>query len=132
MGCLNNDSSTDPASVLGGHGVLRSDEDVDEQLLLVIPFKSKVKLYSVNFSSEDASDNASGPLNVKLFKDRPDMDFAGRLAAGSLNTARHSTTHFCQAAVKAPAFPFIHTCVRSRSILALQTPRRRRPPPSSP
>jgi hypothetical protein len=45
---LNNDDGTFFASILEGVGELRSDEDVDEQLLLYVEFTGKVKVTRIS------------------------------------------------------------------------------------
>jgi len=82
--CLNHDPKTSISSILKADGVLKSDEDTDHQLLLNIPFNDTVKLQSVVFKantdtlSAESKDsgNASGPLQIKLFVDKPNLDFA--------------------------------------------------------
>mmetsp|Transcript_25293 Transcript_25293/g.28049 ORF Transcript_25293/g.28049 Transcript_25293/m.28049 type:complete len:187 (-) Transcript_25293:309-869(-) len=78
--CLNNDEGTDVKSVICGPpccpaGNLRSDADVDEQLLITIPFRVGVKIHSINIVAEEGKDDSSAPARVALFIDKPDMDF---------------------------------------------------------
>jgi PITH domain len=47
--------------------------DVDEQLLMHIPFAGSCKLYSLLIRS---SDSPSAPLNLSLFRNRDDLDFS--------------------------------------------------------
>lgn len=75
---LNNDSATSVDTVLAGSGMLRSDADCDEQLLLYVEFTEKVKLrhLAVRADSEDEAKGATGPATVKLFANAPQMDFS--------------------------------------------------------
>ncbi|RMZ84217.1 hypothetical protein DV738_g642, partial [Chaetothyriales sp. CBS 135597] len=49
------------------------ESDVDEQLLLHIPFTGSCKLYSILIRT---SDTPSAPLTLKLFRNRDDVDFS--------------------------------------------------------
>jgi len=77
VSALNADPKTYSRSILEGHGVLKSDPEVDQQLMLVVPFREAVKLKSVRFlcDSKD-SDDESGPKDVHLFVDRPNFSFS--------------------------------------------------------
>jgi len=50
---LNSDGETSLASVLNGTGLLKSDEDVDEQLLIFVPFKTVVKVHDIVIQADD-------------------------------------------------------------------------------
>ena len=72
----NADSKTPIAGVLKNDGVLRSDADVDPQLLLHIPFGETVNIQSFSVKATnagDSKDNASGPLRLKIFANRPKL-----------------------------------------------------------
>jgi len=77
---LNGDGQTGLRDVIGATGVLKSDADVDHQLLLNIVFTEAVKLHGIAFScqKEGASTNKkeSGPKRVKLFLNRTNIDFS--------------------------------------------------------
>jgi len=75
---LNADPKTYPRSILEGHGILKSDPEVDQQVMLVIPFREAVKLKSIRFlcDSKDSDDESSGPKDVHLFVDRPNFSFS--------------------------------------------------------
>ncbi|EZG05212.1 hypothetical protein H106_04967 [Trichophyton rubrum CBS 735.88] len=49
------------------------ESDADEQLLMHVPFTGQVKLHSVLLY---AAPSPSAPNTVKLFRNRPDMDFS--------------------------------------------------------
>lgn len=53
--------------------LLKSDEDIDEQLLIFVPFTGLVRLHSLLIRS--ASDEQA-PKTIKLFKNREDVDFS--------------------------------------------------------
>lgn len=74
---LNADNATSIASLFGsGHGLLKSDQDVDAQLLLIIPFREKVKIRGVKFAAEAKLQSAAaGPRRVRLLVDQPDVAF---------------------------------------------------------
>jgi len=55
--------------------LLKSDSDVDHQLLLNIPFSEEVKLQAIEIKAIDGKD-CSGPKQIKLFVDKPNLDFA--------------------------------------------------------
>jgi len=68
---------------------LRSDADVDAQLLIFVPFQEAVNIRGICFTSNidaKAADAAkvSGPKNVKVFVQAPNLDFDG--AASSTAT----------------------------------------------
>lgn len=70
---LNNDPKTPLESVLTG-GSLKSDSD--EQLLVTIAFNEAVKLKAISFKvNEMKLEGCSGPAKVKLFLNKPNMDF---------------------------------------------------------
>jgi len=73
MAVRNADSKTSLSSVVGGRstGVLSSETDA--QLLIVVPFREKVKLRGVRFVAHD-KDN--GPKSVRLFVDKPNLSFS--------------------------------------------------------
>lgn len=78
---LNADPKTQLRSVLSlTAGVLRSDEDVDQELLLVVQFNETVKLRGIRItateSKSDSDADASGPAVMKLFLHRPSYSFA--------------------------------------------------------
>src|SRR5438045_1254561 len=71
---LNADSKTVVASIFGTTpGQLRSDPDVDHQLILVVPFRTKVKLQAIKLSAESVD---NGPKVVKIWVDQPNITFA--------------------------------------------------------
>jgi hypothetical protein len=79
---LNADAATNLRSVLGASpGVLRSDADIDPELLIVVNFREPVKLRGLRLlASEsrlegDAAESASGPATLKLFLSRPHYSF---------------------------------------------------------
>ncbi|EAS31665.1 uncharacterized protein CIMG_07144 [Coccidioides immitis RS] len=49
------------------------ESDVDEQMLMYIPFTGQVKLHSLLFY---APPTTSAPKTIKLFRNRPDLDFS--------------------------------------------------------
>ncbi|KAI1918596.1 hypothetical protein LOZ58_002793 [Ophidiomyces ophidiicola] len=49
------------------------ESDVDEQLLMYIPFTGQVKLHSLLIF---AAPTSSAPKTIKLFRNRPDLDFS--------------------------------------------------------
>ena len=79
---MNADSQTNLRSVIGlTPGILRSDADIDHELIIVVQFNQSVKLRGVRFlatesKSDDDSTEASGPAQVKLFLQRPNYSFA--------------------------------------------------------
>jgi len=80
----------DPASAM-----LRSDPDVDPQLLLFIPFTEAVNIRGISFAAAvdaKAADAAklSGPKNVKVFVQATNLDFDG--AASSKPTQAFALT----------------------------------------
>merc|ERR1719505_291286 len=54
---------------------IHSDPDVDCQMLIKINFREPVSLSSLILRAEKGPKDSSPPLNVKLFRDRKDMDF---------------------------------------------------------
>jgi hypothetical protein len=48
------------------------ESDVDEQLLMLVPFSGSCKLYSLIIRT---SDSDSAPMTLKLFRNREDLDF---------------------------------------------------------
>eukprot|EP00343_Euplotes_focardii_P008251 CAMPEP_0205822832 /NCGR_PEP_ID=MMETSP0206-20130828/14225_1 /ASSEMBLY_ACC=CAM_ASM_000279 /TAXON_ID=36767 /ORGANISM="Euplotes focardii, Strain TN1" /LENGTH=172 /DNA_ID=CAMNT_0053119443 /DNA_START=55 /DNA_END=573 /DNA_ORIENTATION=+ len=84
LNVLNSDESTNGASIFepAGPGLLKSDSDVDEQLLLVIPFMEGVKIRGVKLLCNDPEgyeqkegEERSGPKTVKIFVDCPNYTF---------------------------------------------------------
>jgi len=47
--------------------------DADEQLLMTVPFTAQIRLHSVLIRTSNSS---SAPMTLKLFVNRPDLDFA--------------------------------------------------------
>lgn len=65
------------ADILSKSGCFRSDSDVDEQLLITIPFRNAVKLRGIVFeTSEGKEDESSGPKEIRLFVDNQNLDFS--------------------------------------------------------
>jgi len=84
LSVLNADGKTSVASVFGqAGGKLSSDPDVDHQLIVVVPFREKVKIRGLRFFAEAKAENASGPKMVKVWVDQPNITFedAGKKAA---------------------------------------------------
>jgi len=54
---------------------IHSDPDVDCQMLIKLNFREPVSLSSLILRAEKGPKDSSPPLNVKLFRDRKDMDF---------------------------------------------------------
>lgn len=78
---LNADPKTNLASVLSvTEGVLRSDADIDPELILVVNFTEAVRLRGLKLKATEAKSDgdadASGPLVVKIFRERPHHGFA--------------------------------------------------------
>jgi len=78
---LNADASTNLKSILGLQpGILRSDSDVDSELLLAINFREAVKLRGFSIEATEAKSDGdadcSGPKVCKLFINRPHAGFA--------------------------------------------------------
>jgi len=76
---LNNDAKTQLRSILVGDGVLKSDADVDAQLLIFLTFKEAVKIRGFQFfvlDSPISNAKESGPKVVKVWVDRSNLDFA--------------------------------------------------------
>lgn len=78
---LNVDASTTLKSILGvTPGILRSDSDVDSELILVINFRESIKLRGMKFLATESKSNsdldASGPSTVKIFLNRPNYSFS--------------------------------------------------------
>jgi len=80
---INNHSSTFVKSVLSANeGILRSDDDVDHEMILVLPFREKVKIKSLGFvcrtvpsTSGITPDSCSGVKTVKIFINQPSYTF---------------------------------------------------------
>jgi hypothetical protein len=77
---LNADAKTNLASVLSvTEGVLRSDVDIDHELIIVVSFTEAVKIRGVRLKAteakSDGEDDASGPKTVKLFREKPHLGF---------------------------------------------------------
>jgi len=73
---LNTDTKTHPRSVIESkNGILKSNNEVDHQLIVVIPFNEAVKLSSIRFTGVSKADGESGPKTVKLFVDMPNISF---------------------------------------------------------
>mmetsp|Transcript_18658 Transcript_18658/g.26180 ORF Transcript_18658/g.26180 Transcript_18658/m.26180 type:complete len:185 (-) Transcript_18658:364-918(-) len=71
--CLNNDPKTKLEDVLNG-GNIKSE--ADEQLLLTLSFQEAVKLKGIAFKvNEMKLEDCSGPKDVKLYINQPNMDF---------------------------------------------------------
>ncbi|EER37636.1 DUF1000 domain-containing protein [Histoplasma capsulatum H143] len=76
---LNEAQSKSGAAIVKKTWAQRLDElpelesDVDEQLLMYIPFTGQTKLHSLLLFS---APTASAPKTVKLFRNRPDLDFS--------------------------------------------------------
>jgi len=67
------------ADLLSGKGgFVKSDKEVDAQLLVVVPFKEKVKIRGIRFGAAQMKEDkeSSGPKLVKIFVDAPSMAFA--------------------------------------------------------
>ncbi len=81
---LNADGKSNLTGVLKGEtgAALRSDADVDHQLLLFITFREAVKIRGVSFTASPAATDAksSGPKVVKLFVNSTNLDFDGAAA----------------------------------------------------
>lgn len=85
---LNHDKRTHLKSILGKgrKGMLKSDFDVDHQLLIHIKFQTAVKIHDMfvtaqegKFQAEHKSEDdptESGPKILKLFVDQPNLDFS--------------------------------------------------------
>lgn len=78
---LNADVKTPLSSVLGvTPGLLRSDEDTDPELVVVVNFSEAVRLRSIKFVATEARTegdvDASGPRTVKIFRDKPNYTFS--------------------------------------------------------
>jgi len=75
---LNADNKSSLSTVLsgGGGGVLRSDESCDHQLLIMVPFKEKVKVRGVRIVSNPTNENESAPKSVKIWIDQPHFSFS--------------------------------------------------------
>jgi len=67
--CLNKNSKTFVTSIFTGseEETLESNPEVDEQLLLTIPFKGNVDLRKLRFIAETKEDSKSGPKSIKLW-----------------------------------------------------------------
>lgn len=76
---LNNDTHTYIKTILNGSasGLLTSDRDVDEQLILVIQFVESVKIKQliIYANHELTNDRQSAAATIKLFVNSPNMDF---------------------------------------------------------
>lgn len=75
--CQLNALNTEPSTalkplLLGGEEDYVMKSDADEQLLIHIPFSQPVKLHSFNMV---APQDGTGPMEVKLFINQPNMDF---------------------------------------------------------
>jgi len=70
---------------------LRSDSDVDHQLLIFVPFQEAVKVHGICFStaidskSTDAA-TCSGPKTVKVFINSTSLDFESAQSTSALQT----------------------------------------------
>lgn len=79
---LNADPKTSLKSILGvSPGILRSDVDVDPELIIVINFREAVKLRGMRVLATEAKDDsdtaeASAPKTVKLFLNKPHHSFS--------------------------------------------------------
>jgi len=73
--CYNLDDSCDIASILKGTGNAKSNEEVDCQMLIHIPFTEQVKIKSISFSSSPKNDEESGPKTIKIFKNNSNLSF---------------------------------------------------------
>jgi len=73
LNCLNeNDEDGHVISNALKEGNAYLESDVDEQLLINIPFQSEVKIHSIKFSAEKIS---HAPKVVKIFVNYPNLDF---------------------------------------------------------
>jgi len=80
---LNADNKTSIKSILKQDGVLKSDADVDHQLLLFISFTEAVKIRGIYFTLLENKDEKeskiskkeSGPKSVKVYVDNINLDF---------------------------------------------------------
>lgn len=73
---LNADDGTFLKTVLGAKGLLKSDVDTDEQLLIYLPFKEAVNTSGIAILANGSNDEMSGPKVVKIFKDCDNLDFS--------------------------------------------------------
>jgi len=88
--CLNQEAKGNLKGVLKSEqgATVASDQDVDAQLLLFIPFMEAVKIHGFSFTTLATSLDAktSGPKTVKIFVDQPNLDFDGAAAAVATQT----------------------------------------------
>lgn len=74
---LNSDAKCSASSVLQGAGALRSDADVDQQLLISVPFTTPVNIASMRVVADKPRDaEESGPQSIKLFVNQSNLDFS--------------------------------------------------------
>jgi len=71
--CLNQDDSYPVSGAISGESGLRSDPDVDHQLLIKLGFQQPIKLKAISFHGTSGDETA--PKVVKIFQGHMDMDF---------------------------------------------------------
>jgi hypothetical protein len=71
--CLNAELTTPFVSVLQGRPNSVLSSDTDEQLLIKIGFREKVRLHSLGISGPD---DGHAPARIKLFIDKQSMSFS--------------------------------------------------------
>ena len=72
--CYNEDSEYPLSGILLEESGREARSDADEQLLIVVPFHSPVRIHSINLAA--GVDEDAAPVTVKLYVNRPSMDFS--------------------------------------------------------
>lgn len=79
---LNADSHSYVKTILSplqatANGILKSDDSVDEQLLIVIPFREAVKLRAISIlaTKDQTNDQQSAPKSIKIWSNQPNIQF---------------------------------------------------------
>jgi hypothetical protein len=73
--CLNEDCAHPVSNVLNSDPTNYLRSDVDPQLIISVPFVSPVRLSGIKFTFREDIDPASTPSVIKLFINRPSLDF---------------------------------------------------------
>jgi hypothetical protein len=85
VAALNNDTKTyiksllssSSPSITSSTGILLSDESVDEQLIMIIPFHENVKIKSIRLYANESqsNDTQSAPKKIRIYANQPNVTF---------------------------------------------------------
>jgi len=106
---LNIVDGADVSDVLSGNGLAALESDVDEQLLITVPFSSHIKLRGLRIVALEATDASSGPKEVRLYVNQPNMSFEDVDSIKPAQVIELTPEHLAGKPIEVKPLPFANT-----------------------